>query len=50
MRKHFTNFFRVCLPLFALAISVDITPEATQMLLERHQGEKDVWITSIFYA
>jgi hypothetical protein len=33
-----------------LVVSVDVTPEATEMLLARGKGEKDVWIANVFYS
>jgi hypothetical protein len=35
---------------FAAVISADVSPEATKMLLERGNGEKDVWIANVFYS
>jgi hypothetical protein len=34
----------------ALVVGVDVTPEATEMLLARGKGEKDVWIANVFYS
>jgi hypothetical protein len=34
----------------ALVVSVDVTPEAVEMLLTRGKGEKDVWIANVFYS
>lgn len=41
-----------CLPalLLAIIVSVDISSEASEMLLRRSGGNKEVWITDIFYA
>ncbi|MDR2180980.1 MAG: hypothetical protein LBP21_11800 [Synergistaceae bacterium] len=36
--------------LLALVVSADVTPEATEMLLTRGKGEKDVWIANVFYS
>ena len=35
--------------LLALVVSVDVTPEAADMLLQRGNGLKDVWIANVFY-
>jgi hypothetical protein len=42
----------ICLSvcLLALVVSADVTPEARDMLLERGQGAKDCWITTVFYT
>jgi hypothetical protein len=35
---------------FAAVVSVDISPQAAEMLLSRGNGEKDVWIANVFYS
>jgi hypothetical protein len=35
---------------FAVVVSADISPEATEMLLNRGNGGKDVWIANVFYS
>ncbi|MDR2137162.1 MAG: hypothetical protein LBO68_02625 [Synergistaceae bacterium] len=35
---------------FAAVVSVDVSPEAAKMLLDRGNGEKDVWIANVFYS
>ncbi|MDR1621362.1 MAG: hypothetical protein LBS00_03185 [Synergistaceae bacterium] len=36
--------------ILALVVSVDVAPEAQEMLLTRGGGEKDVWIANVFYS
>ncbi|MDR1379121.1 MAG: hypothetical protein LBJ36_08730 [Synergistaceae bacterium] len=35
---------------YATIVSVDISPEATKMLLDRGNEAKDVWIANVFYS
>ena len=34
----------------AIVVSVDVTPEAVEMLLKRGENDRDVWISNIFYT
>ena len=34
----------------AAVVSVDVAPDAAEMLLARGRGEKDVWISDIYYS
>jgi hypothetical protein len=46
----FVKFISLAVAVFAAVVSVDISPEATAMLLERGNGEKDVWVANVFYT
>ena len=50
MPRFFCRSSCVWMALLALVVSVDVTPEAADMLLERGNGIKDVWIANVFYA
>ena len=46
----FVKFVSLAVAVFAAVLSVDISPEATEMLLARGNGGKDVWIANVFYT
>jgi hypothetical protein len=46
----FVKFVSLAVAVFAAVVSVDISPEATTMLLERGNGGNDVWIANVFYT
>ena len=38
------------LAFFAFTVSVDISPKAYEMLLERGQGANSAWISDVYYT
>ena len=46
----FVKFISLAAAVFAAVVSVDISPEATEMLLTRGKGEKDVCIADVYYS
>ncbi|MDR1874530.1 MAG: hypothetical protein LBQ90_05905 [Synergistaceae bacterium] len=44
------KIFSFVVVIFAAVVSVDISPEAKEMLLSRGGGKKDVWIANVFYS
>ena len=50
MSRGFISASRFFVTVLALVVSVDISPKAYEMLLERGQGANDAWISDVYYT
>lgn len=50
MPRRFLRFLPLFLSLLAVVVSVDISSEAYEMLLQRSGGKNEAWITDVYYT